>query len=89
MLCSNQDHSAIDELVAMITRENDGAVPGDVINAHDIHLTEEDGENRTKENPDAVIKNFLCFLGTGNNKTDPIGDENGEGRNGNGIEKYS
>ena len=70
-----EDHDAVHELVGMVSRENDGAVLGDVVDAHNVDLTEEDGKDGAEEDTDAVIEELL---GVGEEEV-PEHDEAGVG----------
>ena len=70
-----EDHDAVDELVGVVPREDDGAVFWDVIDADNVNLTEENGEDGPEKHPDAVVKEFL---GVGEEEV-PEHDEAGVG----------
>ncbi len=43
----------------MVPGEDDGAVFRDVVDTHNVDLTEEDGEDGAEEDPDAIVEELL------------------------------
>jgi len=75
VLCGCEDHDAVYKLVRVVAGEDDGAVFWDVIDADNVNLTEENGEDGPEKHPDAVVEEFL---GVGEEEV-PEHDEAGVG----------